>query len=411
MDAQPLPAPSRPHSTSPARSPSLSLFPPTFLTDSRRISQEERPAPSSLHRSLTSPNLTSSQRSNSLKSPPTCNTAGSSHGPLVIEYLTDKLALPHGPKGDLDLLTHSRSSTEISFHTAAESQSTEAISNPAKNQQGLPPRTSSIRSGQPLRSSKSEILPAVYPTVATSAHNVQGRVFELQDGKEKRVASVVVGRAPAPTPLIYLEDPSPEIKPAPPLRVLKNGYVCNTLPSAPALVPATELPKQIGKGAAPLLQDGKGHRSRSAPIISPLASHPTKRQMRATDAPAIPFPDMPTSAPPNPPTDSKPSMNPTQPIRPKPTVFSPPPPPSSTISPSPSAPAPLPPAAQELPEKPKSAAEISIARQISISRRQRELLAPLAPKYARQPMQPMLVDVRGGTPMARKSSHLILEDA
>lgn len=57
-----------------------------------------------------------------------------------------------------------------------------------------------------------------------------------------------------------------------------------------------------------------------------------------------------------------------------------------------------------------AAAEISIARQISISRRQRQLLVPVAPKLARQPMQPTLV--KGvSTPAARKSHHLTLEDA
>ena len=55
------------------------------------------------------------------------------------------------------------------------------------------------------------------------------------------------------------------------------------------------------------------------------------------------------------------------------------------------------------------AAEISIARQISISRRQQKLLVPVAPKLARQPRQPMLVNGIS-TPAARKSHHLTLED-
>ncbi len=57
-----------------------------------------------------------------------------------------------------------------------------------------------------------------------------------------------------------------------------------------------------------------------------------------------------------------------------------------------------------------TAAEVSIARQISISRRQRQLLVPVAPKLARQPRQPTLVDGIS-TPAARKSHHLTLEDA
>lgn len=55
-------------------------------------------------------------------------------------------------------------------------------------------------------------------------------------------------------------------------------------------------------------------------------------------------------------------------------------------------------------------AEISIARQISISRRQRQLLVPVAPKLARQPRQPKLVNGIS-TPAARKSHHLMLEEA
>lgn len=59
---------------------------------------------------------------------------------------------------------------------------------------------------------------------------------------------------------------------------------------------------------------------------------------------------------------------------------------------------------------PSTTAEISIARQISISRRQRQLLVPIAPKLARQPRQPKLVNGIS-TPAARKSHHLTPEDA
>ena len=37
-----------------------------------------------------------------------------------------------------------------------------------------------------------------------------------------------------------------------------------------------------------------------------------------------------------------------------------------------------------------SAAQVSVARQISISRRQRQILVPIAPKTARQPVQPWI---------------------
>lgn len=56
------------------------------------------------------------------------------------------------------------------------------------------------------------------------------------------------------------------------------------------------------------------------------------------------------------------------------------------------------------------AAEVSVARQISISRRQRQLLVPIVPKTARPPMQPR-INGQGSTEESRKSHHLTLEDA
>lgn len=56
------------------------------------------------------------------------------------------------------------------------------------------------------------------------------------------------------------------------------------------------------------------------------------------------------------------------------------------------------------------AAEVSVARQISISRRQRQLLVPIVPKTARQPMQPR-INEQSTTEELRKSHHLTLEDA
>lgn len=53
-----------------------------------------------------------------------------------------------------------------------------------------------------------------------------------------------------------------------------------------------------------------------------------------------------------------------------------------------------------------SAAEISIARQISMSRKQRQLLVPVVSKTAVQPLQPQVVDGMG-----RKSELVLFEDA
>ena len=61
-------------------------------------------------------------------------------------------------------------------------------------------------------------------------------------------------------------------------------------------------------------------------------------------------------------------------------------------------------------QTPRDAAEISIARQISVSRGQRHLLVPIVPKTARQPVQPTVVNVREPSP-CRKSHHLVLESS
>ncbi|MCJ1472673.1 hypothetical protein MMC13_001322 [Lambiella insularis] len=78
--------------------------------------------------------------------------------------------------------------------------------------------------------------------------------------------------------------------------------------------------------------------------------------------------------------------------------------------------------ANPLSSAPPSAAEISIARQISVSRRQ-QLLVPIKPRTVRQPMQPTLVDVskhrtadgsgdgRAIGHVSRKSEHALLEFA
>ena len=63
-----------------------------------------------------------------------------------------------------------------------------------------------------------------------------------------------------------------------------------------------------------------------------------------------------------------------------------------------------------LASSPPSAAEISIARQISVSKRQRQLLVPIVPKTTKQPMQPKLVNVEGVSRHAsRKSHHVLVE--
>ena len=57
-----------------------------------------------------------------------------------------------------------------------------------------------------------------------------------------------------------------------------------------------------------------------------------------------------------------------------------------------------------------ASAEVSVARQISISRRQRQLLVPIVPRTARQPMQPR-INKQSTLEKSRISQHLTLEDA
>lgn len=78
----------------------------------------------------------------------------------------------------------------------------------------------------------------------------------------------------------------------------------------------------------------------------------------------------------------------------------------SSNAPRPHKAAPLP---RETSEKGRNAAEVLIARQISISAQQQRLLRSLVTRTARQPMHPVLVDVRNGL-LVRNSHHVLLEE-
>lgn len=57
-----------------------------------------------------------------------------------------------------------------------------------------------------------------------------------------------------------------------------------------------------------------------------------------------------------------------------------------------------------------STAQVSVARQISISRRQRQILVPIAPKIARQPIQPW-INEQSNAEGSRQPHNLTLQDA
>lgn len=368
------------------------------------------PQRSTLHRSLTSPSLTSPKGRYVASPLSVCTEPGRTL--LEVNHPKDSLATYRQQDQTTD---HSRTSTVTSFYTAHESQPPEPIPRPSLHQQSLPVPTPNDQGGHLLRSTKSGALPAVSPVVPESSNCTRGRTAEVQDGKQKRNVSIASPQTSASAQALPPNERLQERKPVSTLRSLKHGYVSRV---SPVQLPPAELAKQAAKAAALSMQDGKENIAGSDPAILPLSSHPPSPALiskyssgvgtrpkvgrirtTTTSAPATPL-----STTPAPTADRTTNVKTAQPRTPKPTLFSPSPP-TSPLSPLPQLPSGLP-----SPAELKSAAEISIARQISISGRQRDLLAPLGPKYARQPMQPMLVDVAAGSPTtARKSHHLVLE--
>ena len=418
--------PFRSRSTSPARSPRFLLSPSTSSPTSPTGAQSQRSTRTSLHRTLTSPTLTSSQRARSPNLSVKTKTFEINPLSPVAKGPTDGTKSPGLQENimDSDHLRLSCVSPKASISTGVVMQSIELASKSSSEHKALPKRTSSVQTVKVLRNSRSGILPVGFGAASKSTGSPRGRTREIQDAKEKRSVSLASSQ-PSTLHSKTRLDPSPEIKPAPPLRLLRDGYVSSAATPTRDRVPATDMPKRLGKSAAHAMQNERKYRNGSLPISSPLASHPpnhasgstssdkvgTRPRVDGIDLSKASLPEVPASAPLVSSNIAKARTKSVLQAYPKPTVFSPPPPPSgSRIGAAASALPPLP-MALKSPEEIKNAAEISIARQISISCRQRELFAPLAPKFARHPMQPILVDISSGAPVVRRSHHTALENA
>ena len=407
--------PLRSRSTSPARSPPFLCSPSISLPTSPTRPQSQRSTRTSLRRTLSSPTLTSSQRAKSFKISPLSLVKGPTNS-------TESPGL-HEDSVDSDHLRLSPVSPKASIPTGVVMQSIELASKSSSKHEALPKRTSSIQAMQVLRNSRSGNRPVMFRAASEFTGSPRGRTREIQNAKEKRSLSLASSQSPTLGSKTML-DPWPEIKPAPPLRLLRDGYIFSAATPACDRVPAPDMSRRLGKSAARAMQNGGKHRNGSLPNPSPLASHPpngalgskfsnngeTRPRVDHIDLPKASLPEVPASARPVPPNIVKARTKTVLQAYPKRTVFSPPPPSGYRTGAAASALPPLP-MALNSPEEIKNAAEISIARQILISRRQRELLAPLAPKFARQPLRPILVDISSGAPVVRGSHHPLLENA
>lgn len=367
-----------------------------------------------LQRSLTSPTLKSPKKETT-KTSPKITPLASSHGFIHVESPSDNEKPVLRVQGiDIEESKGSTASTTASFHSAVEVQSREPSPKPS-DQQTSRIHTSTAKRALALRSTRSGQLAAASPSVPASKMDSRGRAAASQEGKQKRNVSVATAQASASVSAEQSSNVSPPSRP----RVSKNENITRAPFTAPAAIPTIKTPELLEDGYPLSTSTSIEHRSGSALNILPLASNPPSHGLKGryesktttrlrvskfSQSANSPTTRPPLSALPAPLVQKTASINRSPDAAPKPTLFSPPPSSSSSDSP------PLPSLPESLNDL-RSATEISIARQISISRRQRELLAPLAPKYARQPMQPVLVDINAGRPVARESHHLVLEHA
>lgn len=296
-----LPLPGKTRSNSPAKSPTLSLFPPAPPSRDRSPFRKLPLDRSPLHRSATAIGLCHPYHSRSeLKYEIPQSQEQNEVLSAVYTALEDLKALETSrrPKMADDPWRHSYTSTEASFHSASETQPIQITILPAANDQRFPERTTSVRKSQGLKSTQN------------STKLPKGRDVPAARSQSVRVATSAV-----------------------------TGHHLGRRPF-PGLQPLTLNPP--------------------TPTITQW--EPEKRRYKSPNERRDPLP-----------------LPPLPHLR-----FN-----SSS-------------------EGLKKATEISVARQISFSHRQRELLVPIVPKAA---LQPMVIDVRDRSHTTRESQHLILEDA
>ena len=293
---------------------------------------------------------------------------------------------------------HSQTSTAASFNSASETLSLQITPKPAASQPKFPHQTSSDKGGQRFRRVKHNTQPTAPPARVMSTSKFEDAStaethnhFESKSfaDPEPLTLNPPTSRSTHSRPYKTRQRPSkgstvsshaavevvdsitksetavsrkkPELEPSDRVEIRRINAVAETLV-------APQAPKFSSKG-----KDGAGVvvPAKSAVLSTfPTMSSSVQQQQRSR----------------------RPSSPPTQQEISLPALRLPP----------------LPYSGSDAPEDLKDAAEMSIARQISISHRQRELLVPIVPKVARQPM---LVDVSDGSQLARKSQHLVLEGA
>ena len=372
-----LPPPGRPRTTSTDRSPSFSLFP---SASPRRGCSPGRKQPlerSPLHRSITVTGLSSPRRTKFEQDLERPQSHG--QGPVAV--------VVHSPSGDsraldsreprigaYDLSRHSQASTEASFHTASETQHSELVRGSITGQRSLPTRTSSVKVGEPLRITRSEYDSSsarIAPPPGSA--RLVSKVQVKQSLGSKPVSDILPLNFNPPTPRILgREDEDPD------------SYFSGSAVK-PLIAEAVCYEKRTPGENNRLESRSRSARATSA-TQTPLRSTRSAQAATSISAQSSSTPSPVTSA-----TTTRTQAKPAEQKSGVPQMRLPPLDFSETKS----------------PDDLNKAAIKSIARQISNSQRQRDLLVPIVPKVARQPIP---VDVRGGA-MARKSQHLILENA
>ena len=370
-----LPPPGRPRTTSTETLSSFSLFPSASprrgCSPGRKQPRERSP----LHRSVTVTGLSSPRRSTFEQDLERPQSHGQGPVALVVHTPTgDSKALDsREPRtGAYDLFRHSQASTKASFRTTYEMQHVEPVHAAIASQRSLPIRTSSVKFGDPLTISRSKYDDLSTPITPTPTSARLASTSGVNHGLGSKPLSDIrpLNLNPPTFRILGREDEEP------------NSYFSQSTITAPIAEAVCYENRTPGKND----RVESGSRSNRAASATRTPVRSTRIAKAATSVSAQSSstlsPSAMTTHTEAKPTERKPGV---PQMRLPPLDF------SGTKS----------------PDDLNKAAIKSIARQISNSQRQRELLVPIVPKVARQPIP---VDVRGGA-MARKSQHLILEKA
>ncbi|KAL8792818.1 MAG: hypothetical protein Q9195_004547 [Heterodermia aff. obscurata] len=290
---------------------------------------------------------------------------------------------------------HSQASTEASFPSASESLPLQITPKLAADQPKFPHRTSSVKGGQSFR--KVEI--NTQPT--TPAARVISTT-ELVDALTARAHNHFGSKPFADSQPITLNPPMPRSTRSKPHKTRQRPSKGSENPSQAMVEAADSVTNSETAVSAknPQPSDHLEISRRNAVAENFIVPQAPTYIQRSKDSAGVVVPAKSTEFPTFPTVPNT--------VQPQKTSRCPNSPPTQQEIPlAASRLPPLPYSGSDAPDDLKNAAERSIARQISISHRQRELLVPIVPKVARQPM---LIDVSDGSQVARKSQHLVLED-